>query len=71
MEGLTGQAGQWMLWLFVAQVIGGGANVLFGFPLVLNTLHLALAAAVWGAAVVLWASTRVEFGIGWLGAQAE
>lgn len=39
--------------LFVAQVLVGAANVRRGFPTFLNGLHLATAAAVWAAVVVL------------------
>ncbi|HEY4688881.1 MAG TPA: heme o synthase [Anaerolineae bacterium] len=42
-----------VFWLFVAQVVVGGMNVLPRLPTVLRALHLGVAASVWGAAVVL------------------
>ncbi|HEY6043113.1 MAG TPA: heme A synthase [Anaerolineae bacterium] len=63
------RAGTWLLWLFIAQVVIGGANVLLGFPIVLNAMHLALATAVWGLAVVLASFAQIESGAGWLGAR--
>jgi heme A synthase len=38
--------------LFGAQVLVGALNVLRGFPMLLNGLHIALAATVWASAVV-------------------
>ncbi len=64
--GLLQVAGRWTLWLFVAQVLVGGANVLLGFPIVLNALHFTLAAAVWGAAVVLAVVAQIQAGARWV-----
>jgi protoheme IX farnesyltransferase len=41
--------------LFVIQVALGGVNVLTRMPILLRALHLGVAAAVWGAAIVLLA----------------
>ena len=44
--------------LFVVQVLIGGMNVLLVMPIVLRALHLALAALVWGVAVILFVTLR-------------
>ena len=68
-SGMVERVGTWLLWLFIAQVVIGGANVLLGFPIVLNAMHLALATAVWGLAVMLASFAQIESGTGWLGAR--
>lgn len=68
-SGMVETVGTWLLWLFIAQVVIGGANVLLGFPIVLNAMHLALATAVWGLAVMLASFAQIESGTGWLGAR--
>lgn len=54
--------------LFVAQVVVGGINVLATMPIVLRALHLALAASVWAAMVVilvvLWRDKAVQSEVG-------
>lgn len=67
----TGRTGTWLLWIFIAQILVGGANVLLGFPLALNAFHLALATAVWGLAVILVTVAQIETGTGWIGAYAK
>ncbi len=54
-EGIDGAARRWAVatgLLFLAQVGVGGLNVWLRFPVWLNALHLALAAAVWAGAVL-------------------
>lgn len=65
-NGALESSGTWLMWIFIAQVIVGGANVLLGFPIVLNALHLALATTVWGLAVILATVAQLESGRLWL-----
>ena len=46
--------------LLVAQVIVGAFNVLYGFPMVINGLHVATATAVWGSLVMTTALAALD-----------
>lgn len=49
-----------LLHLYGLQVLLGGAYILLDYPLWAASLHLAVAAALWGLAVALWARLRPE-----------